>query len=80
LVLNRNSIPADGSNNLAEHDWDSAYAFRQMKTKPKSIYLFLSSEKDFAAFCRILRKTRKCIETIDAVAFPLFSGCSWNVP
>jgi HrpA-like RNA helicase len=58
----------------------AAYAFRQMKTKPKSIYLFLSSEKDFAAFCRILRKTRKCIETIDAVAFPLFSGCSWNVP
>ena len=54
----------------------AAYAFRQMKTKPKSIYLFLSSEKDFAAFCRILTKTRKRIETIDTIGDAVFSMLS----
>jgi hypothetical protein len=42
----------------------------------KSIYLFLSPEKDFASFCCILTKTRKRIETIDAVGVPLFSMLS----
>jgi hypothetical protein len=59
-------------NRVAEID-RAAYAFRQMKNAAKSIYLFLSPEKDFAAFCRILTKTRKPIETIDAVGLPVFS-------
>jgi len=47
-----------------------------MNAAPKSIYLFLSPEKDFAAFCFILTKTLKPIETIDAVGVPLFSMLS----
>jgi len=39
----------------------SAYAFQQMNAASKSIYLFLSPEKDFAAFCRILTKMQKPI-------------------
>jgi hypothetical protein len=37
------------------------------------IYLFLSPEMDFAAFCRILTKMRKPIETIESINVPLFS-------
>jgi hypothetical protein len=54
----------------------AAYAFRQMNATPKSIYLFLSPEKDFDSFCCILTKTRKPIETIDAVGLPVFSMLS----
>jgi hypothetical protein len=54
----------------------AAYAFRQMKAASKSIYLFLSPEKDFASFCCILTKTRKPIETIDAISLPVFSMLS----
>jgi len=49
---------------------------KKMNATPKQIYLFLSSEKDFASFCCILTKTRKPIETIDAVGVPLFSMLS----
>ena len=42
----------------------------------KSIYLFLSPEKDIAAFCFILMKTRKPIETIESIGVPLFSMLS----
>ena len=51
-----------------------------MSIEPKPVYLFLSSEKDFAAFCRILTKTRKRIDTIDSVGFTVFSMVSPNVP
>jgi len=44
-----------------------------VNTTPKSIYLFLSPEKDFAAFSRILTKTRKAIETIDSIGVAVFS-------
>jgi hypothetical protein len=47
-----------------------------MNAVPKSIYLFLSPEKDFASFCCILTKMRKAIETIDAVGLPVFSMLS----
>jgi hypothetical protein len=62
----KTAIRCCAGNRIAEMG-HTAYTFRQMKTKPKSIYLFLSSEKDFAAFSRILTKTRKAIETIDSV-------------
>jgi hypothetical protein len=39
-------------------------------------YLFLSSEKGFAAFCRILTETQKPIYTIGSVAHPVFSMVS----
>jgi hypothetical protein len=58
----------------------SAYAFQQMSITPKSVYLFLSSEKDFVAFCRILTKTRKHIDTIDSIGDTVFSMVSPNVP
>ena len=54
----------------------AANAFQQMNTKSKSIYLFLSSEKDFVAFRRISTKTLKLIETIESVGVPLFSMLS----
>jgi len=54
----------------------NAYAERQMNAKAKLIYLFLSSEKDFAAFSRILKKTQKPTDTIDSVAHPVFSMVS----
>jgi hypothetical protein len=54
----------------------AAYAFRQMNVAPKPVYLFLSSEKDFAAFCRILTKMRKPIGTIDSIDCPVFSMLS----
>jgi hypothetical protein len=47
-----------------------------MKVAAKSIYLFLSPEKDFAAFCRILTKTRKRIDTIDSIGDIVFSMVS----
>jgi hypothetical protein len=47
-----------------------------MNATPKIIYLFLSSEKDFAAFRSILTKTQKPIETIDSIGDPLFSMLS----
>jgi hypothetical protein len=62
-------------NRVAEID-RAAYAFEQMNAAPKSIYLFLSPEKDFASFCCILTKMRKAIETIDAVGLPVFSMLS----
>jgi hypothetical protein len=49
---------------------------KKMNTTPKQIYLFLSSEKDFAAFRRILTKTLKPIDTIDSVDVPVFSMVS----
>jgi hypothetical protein len=64
-----------GGNRIADRR-RAAYAFRQMNTTPKSIYLFLSSEKDFAAFCRILTKTRKPIEAIESIGVPVFSMLS----
>ena len=45
----------------------------QMTAAPKLIYLFLSSEKDFAAFCSILTKTRKVIAIIDSIGITVFS-------
>jgi len=47
-----------------------------MNIAPKSVYLFLSSEKDFDAFSFILTKTRKPIETIEYVGVLLFSTLS----
>jgi hypothetical protein len=44
-----------------------------MSIAPKSVYLFLSSEKDFVAFRFILTKTRKRIETIDTIDDAVFS-------
>jgi len=38
-----------------------------MNVAPRPVYLFLSSEKDFAAFSRILTKTQKTIETIESI-------------
>ena len=54
----------------------AAYAVQEVNDTPKSIYLFLSSEKDFAAFCRILTKTPKPIETIDSIGYAVFSMLS----
>jgi hypothetical protein len=54
----------------------AAYAFRQMKVAAKSIYLFLSPEKDFASFYCILTKTRKPIETIESIGVTVFSMLS----
>jgi hypothetical protein len=51
-----------------------------MNIAPKSVYLFLSSEKDFAAFYFILTKTRKRIDTIDSIGDTVFSMVSPNVP
>jgi hypothetical protein len=51
-----------------------------MNATPKIIYLFLSSEKDFAAFRRILTKMRNRIETIDSIGDAVFSMVSPNVP
>ena len=62
-------------NRVAEID-RAAYAFEQMNAVPKSIYLFLSPEKDFASFCCILTKTLKPIETIESIGVPLFSMLS----
>jgi hypothetical protein len=47
-----------------------------MNAAPKTIYLFLSSEKGFVAFCCILTKTQKPIDTIDTIGFPVFSMVS----
>ena len=66
-----NTVAGCAGNRVAEID-RAAYAFEQMNAALKSIYLFLSSEKDFASFCCILTKTLKPIETIDAVGLPLF--------
>jgi len=57
----------------------AAYAFRQMNTMPKSVYLYLSSEKDFVAFRFILTKTQKRIDTIDSIGVTVFSMVSPNV-
>ena len=57
-----------------------AAAAHTMKTSPKTIYLFLSSEKDFTAFCRILTKTPKRLATIDSIGVPVFSMLSANLP
>ena len=57
-----------------------AAAVLTMNTQPKIIYLFLSSEKDFAAFPCILTKRQKSIDTIDSVGVPAFSMVSRNVP
>ena len=54
----------------------AAYAFQQMSIAPKPVYLFLSSEKDFTAFCRILTKTPKRLATIDSIGVPVFSMLS----
>jgi hypothetical protein len=54
----------------------AAYAFQQMNAAPKTIYLFLSSKKGFVAFCCILTKTQKPIDTIDTIGFPVFSMVS----
>jgi hypothetical protein len=47
--------------------------FSQMNMAAKSIYLFLSPEKDFDAFCCILTKTQKTVESIDFIKHPTFS-------
>jgi hypothetical protein len=37
------------------------------------VYLYLSPEKDFVAFCCIYMKTHKRIDTIDSIDCPVFS-------
>ena len=64
-----------GGNRIAD-GCRAAYGSRQMSIAPKPVYLFLSSEKDFAAFNRILAKTRNRIETIDSIDRPVFSMLS----
>jgi len=39
--------------NRVARRYHAAYAFQQMSIAPKPVYLFLSSEKGFVAFCRI---------------------------
>jgi hypothetical protein len=51
-----------------------------MSIAPKPVYLFLSSEKDFAAFCSILTKMQKPIEAIESIGDTVFSMVSPNVP
>jgi len=51
-----------------------------MSIEPKSVYLFLSSEKDFVAFRSILTKTRKRIDTIDSIGDTVFSMVSPKGP
>jgi hypothetical protein len=51
-----------------------------MTCKTKSIYLFLSSEKDFAAFCCTLTKTQKHADAIDSIGDPAFSMVSQKRP
>jgi hypothetical protein len=53
-----------------------AAAVHTMNTPPKIIYLFLSSEKDFAAFCRILTNMRKPTKPIDSIGDTVFSMVS----
>jgi hypothetical protein len=53
--------------------WRYAFVFQQMTITSKSIYPFLSPESDFAAFCRILTKTQKRIDTIDSIGDAVFS-------
>ena len=60
-------------------DFAPPILFKQMKSTAKSIYLFLSSEKDFTAFRCILTKTRKRIDTIDSIGVTVFSMVSPNV-
>jgi hypothetical protein len=47
-----------------------------MNVAPHPIYLFLSSEKGFVAFCRIWTKAHKTVETIDTIERRVFSMLS----
>ena len=79
LAPRRPTNPRPGTgrsgNRVAEID-RAAYAFEQMNAAPKSIYHFLSPEKDFASFYCILTKTRKPIETIESIGVTVFSMLS----
>jgi hypothetical protein len=46
---------------------------RLVKTSTPGIYLFLSSEKGFVAFCCTLTNMQKHAETIDTIGDTVFS-------